>query len=55
MYRQPYGRKEINTLDHVVANNLKTNKDQLNEAIKNCRRLILTTLIYLAVLATPYQ
>ena len=34
-YRRNYGRKEMNKLDHVVTNNLKTTKDQLNEAINN--------------------
>ena len=29
------GRKDINKLDHVVNKNLKTNKDQSNEAIDN--------------------
>ena len=32
-YRRSYGRKEMNRFDHVVIYNIKTNKDQLNEAI----------------------
>ena len=34
-YRRPAALKEMNKLDHVVTNNLNTNKDQLNEATKN--------------------
>ena len=34
-YRRPAGRKEMNKLDHVVTNNIKTNKNQLNDAIYN--------------------
>ena len=34
-HRQPTVRKNINKLDHVVTDNLKTTKDQLNEAINN--------------------
>ena len=33
-YRRPAGRKEMKKLDHVVNNNLKTTKDQFNEAIE---------------------
>ena len=32
---QPTGHKETNRLDHVVTNNVMTNKYQLNEAIYN--------------------
>ena len=34
-YRRPALHKDTNKLDHIVTNNLKTNKDKLNEAIKN--------------------
>ena len=33
--RRPAGLREINRLDHVVTDNIKTNKDQHNEAIYN--------------------
>ena len=39
----------------VVTNNLMTTKYQLNEEIDNEPIFILMDLIYLAVLATPYQ
>ena len=32
---QPSGYREINRLDHIVTNNIKTNKDQHNDAIDN--------------------
>ena len=32
-YRQSSGREDMNKLDHLVKNNIKTNKDQLNKAI----------------------
>ena len=32
-YRRPDGRKEMNTLDHAVTNNININKDKVNEAI----------------------
>ena len=34
-YRRPSERKEMNKLDHVVTNHLKTTKYQLNESINN--------------------
>ena len=34
-YRRPAGRKEMKRLEHVLANNLKTNKDQSNGAINS--------------------
>ena len=34
-YRHPTGNKETNKVDHVVTNNLKTTKDQLNKSINN--------------------
>ena len=32
-HRQPTGSKDMNMLDHVVTNNIKTNKYQLNNTI----------------------
>ena len=32
-HRRPAGRKDINSLDHVVTGNIKTNKYQHNDAI----------------------
>ena len=34
-HRQPLGHKEINGLDHVVIDNINTNKCQLNDTIYN--------------------
>ena len=51
----PAVHKEMSRLDNVVIENLKNYKDQSNEAISSDPNLILVVLIYLAVLATPYQ
>ena len=34
-HRQPTGSKEINRLDHTLTNNIKKNKDQLNDSNYN--------------------
>ena len=54
-YRRPAGRKAMNRLDHVVTDNFKNYKGQSNEAINSEPIFILVVLIYLEVLATPYQ
>ena len=52
---RPSGRKEINILDHVVTNNIKTNKYQHNDVIYDELTFDTNSFIFLAGLRTPYQ